>query len=59
MERALEKLAEPEGLCLADIGYEHQPGYHGTFYRLTAKLKGGTGTTCGRSPYPPASRPSR
>jgi DNA invertase Pin-like site-specific DNA recombinase len=39
LERGLEKLAEAEGFCLAEIRYEPQPGHFGTLYRLIAELK--------------------
>jgi hypothetical protein len=35
LELGLEKLAEAEGLCLAETCYEYQPGYYGTFSQLT------------------------
>ncbi len=39
LERGLEKLAEAEGFRLTKTWHEHQPGYYGTFYQLTAELK--------------------
>ncbi len=38
LECGLRKLTEAEGFFLIEICYEYQPGYYGTFYRLTEEL---------------------
>lgn len=40
LECGLEKLAEAEGFCLAEVRYEHQVGCYGTFYPLLAEMTG-------------------
>lgn len=39
LECGLQKLADAEGFCLAEVRYEYQPGFYRTFYRLLAELK--------------------